>query len=240
MVCEGSADFRTVHRLVDLKIINGVHWIDERVLDDYREWNAAPIGDTNYIKWSFIKELRKKNRRRIHGNFKDGPGCKDFHTAKSALRLFKESDDPPDIVLLIRDTDGDYESTEKGLTQAEVSTSWPFGIILGLAHPKREAWILAGFTPKNETEINKLKEIRRECGFDPTLFPERLDARKHGAKKDIKRVLDYLTESNKKREDECHCLEILEKLENRDCQCGLKKFLKSVEEIIVLTFKEQL
>ena len=98
-------------------------------------------------------------------------------------------------VLLIRDCD-DQPERRRGLAQAstrEPGHAWPFHVVIGLAHPKREAWVLAGFEPRDPDEHARLTTLRSELGHDPCTSSDQLTARTPGSKRDAKRVVAYCT-----------------------------------------------
>ncbi|HZI08695.1 MAG TPA: hypothetical protein VEZ71_32055, partial [Archangium sp.] len=110
---------------------------------------------------------------------------------------------------------------------------WPFQVVIGLAEPKRECWVLAGFDPRNEDEAARLEAERHRLSFHPVRDAHQLTARKHGAKKDAKVALDALTQGDEERE--CACLEetALAVLEERGGKTGLTEYLKEVRERLV-------
>ncbi|MGD0089281.1 MAG: hypothetical protein ABSE73_05115 [Planctomycetota bacterium] len=102
-------------------------------------------------------------------------------------------------------------------------------IVIGLAHPKREAWVLACFVPQSEAERERLEEIEKEIHFSPIKEPERLNE-KHGGPRDPKRVLRVLTNDNPEREAVCWEQTDPEVLKTRGSETGLRDYLCQVEE----------
>ena len=80
-----------------------------------------------------------------------------------------------DAVLLIRDDDRQVDR-RRGLEQVRHASPLAERIVIGLAHTKRECWVLAGFEARDDQERELLAEIRRELGFDPCIQAEQLTA----------------------------------------------------------------
>ncbi len=154
--------------------------------------------------------------------------------ARLALLLFMAADARPDAVVLLRDDDG-QTARRKGLEQAHSTSALKVPIVIGLAQPKRECWVLAGFDPQNEDETNRFDSLKRELRFDPRERAERLTA-KHAADRDAKRVLKALTEGDRQREADCWMKADLKRLDARGQKTGLAKYLGEVRKELVPLF----
>jgi hypothetical protein len=108
-------------------------------------------------------------------------------------------------------------------------------VVIGVAHLKRECWVLAGFEPANDHEQARLEAIVRDLTFDPRLHPERLTAKGDGELRSAKRVVRFLTGSAE-REEDCWLLTPLARLRERGQQTGLTAYLDEVEERLVPLF----
>jgi hypothetical protein len=135
------------------------------------------------------------------------------------------------VILLIRDTDGSVE-TRLGFEQARREFEFrqqrhpaPIPVIVGIAHAKRECWVLAGFQPGGEDEQTALDSLRQELGFDPRHRAEELTAKRDHHAKSAKRVLRLLTNGDPDREAECWEVPALPLLEERGRQTGLAAYL---------------
>ncbi|MBI3270058.1 MAG: hypothetical protein HYZ53_13615 [Planctomycetes bacterium] len=128
-------------------------------------------------------------------------------------------------VLLLRDSDG-CRKRISGIQQAVDSGKWPFETVLGVAHPNRECWVLAGYTPRNAEEQDLLRILREELGFDPCEKAHRLTARSRSqeTKRSAKSVLGKLTNGRLEREEECLCAD-LPLLKKRGREIGLTEYL---------------
>ncbi|KFA91060.1 hypothetical protein Q664_24755 [Archangium violaceum Cb vi76] len=183
------------------------------------------------MRWGSVKEEARRAKLVIFGGFKDGPGEQDSYNARRALLLMAMAERRPDAVVMMRD--GDAQRDRAGLEQARNDRSWPFQVIIGLAEPKRECWVLAGFEPRTADEADQLEKQRKRLSFHPVRDAHQLTAREHGAKKDAKVALDALTLGDKERERACLEETSLAVLEERGGKTGLAEYLKEVRERLV-------
>ncbi len=238
VVCEARADFDIASDLADRVICEQIDWIDETLLPSLREWWEAEPGRT-FVRWTELDRLATAHgfRLRPRSRFSGEPGAADAAAADRALQLatFLKLDQPIAAVLLIRDSD-DQDERRKGFLQARVpatGTSWPIAIAIGLAHPKREAWVLAGFEPRDATEQSRLTQLRQDLGHDPCTASDRITARTPGSKRDIKRVLTTLTADDITREPPCWQTTTLARLKQHGQSNGLAAYLAEVETHII-------
>lgn len=101
-------------------------------------------------------------------------------------------------------------------------------IVVGLADPKRECWVLAGFEPGPRSETRRLAGERKNLGFDPRERADRLTAAKPGAKRNAKRVLDVLTAGDLDRQAQCLEDVTLDLLAKRGASTGLADYLEEL------------
>lgn len=239
IVCEAPADFRIATDLADRIIRNSLADSQPGELSALRQWHESEPGRP-YIRWTDldkVAETWKIRRLRPRSRFGGAPAAADAAMADKALLLAAFMARKAGLVgvLLIRDSDG-YNERRTGLTQArttETGTPWPFEVAIGLAHPKREAWVLAGFEPQTPAERARLDELKREVGRDPCVYSHELDARTKGSKRDIKRILEHLTVNNVEREPPCWQETRLEQLKQRGQTNGLAAYLTEINERIV-------
>ena len=228
VACEAPADFRMAKTLVERVVPLGANGRRYRGVDDAEQTDAI---DVPFVRLASVGELVEKSamRYRSHGHFDGEPGAMDSMLADKLFFLLNGTASRPHAVIVVRDTDGHLER-KSGWEQARASgkRNWPFRIVLGMAHPKRESWILVGFDPQNPSETARLAELRREL-FSPVEKPHALAATGSDDKKSAKRVLGHLTDGCHEREDECLCAP-LEILRQRGKETGLSAFLDEVEE----------
>lgn len=228
IVGEARADRDAACGLADRVLLEDVHWLDAETLDAYRHWRGF-TPEAHFLRWASVSdEWKLLGLKPIFGEFGEQP---DARMARKALLLFAQAERRPDAVVLMRDSDAQRDST--GLEQARDHNPWPFKVIIGLAHPKRECWVLAGFDPKSAQEVECLAKEERRLSFHPVRDAHLLTAREHGAKKDAKVALDALTQSDKERERECLEETALETLRERGGNTGLTTYLAEVRERLV-------
>ncbi|AGP36079.1 hypothetical protein BE21_41360 [Sorangium cellulosum] len=170
-----------------------------------------------------------------HGFFHGKPREPDAAMAEQALKLLATLDPPPDAVILMRDADK-LSRRREGFEQARDAQQWPFRVIIGVAHTKRECWILAGYEPRDDAERALLERERKELGFDPRSCAEQLTASEDGAKRDAKRVLHALTGGDQEREEACMKEPPLAVLKQRGAATGLMDYLDEIEARLVPHF----
>ncbi len=235
IVCEGPADQRTGCDLADRVVCHEVKWIEEEDLPHLREWRGfAP--DKTCLLWSKVPKLAKAHRIRVHGHFNGEPGEPDAAAASRALRLLLTLKPPPDAVILLRDDDGQAER-RRGLDQARRKFGAPMKVVVGLAQTKRECWVLAGFQPQDDAELQRLEALRKELGFNPCEKAHQLTAQNVTSKRSAKRVLDVLTDGDLDREKECWSKTDLATLRARGDKTGLTEYLKEVAADLVPLFR---
>lgn len=132
-------------------------------------------------------------------------------------------------MILVRDSDGTERA--RGLRQARDEYGGPLRIVIGVAHPKRECWILAAIDGNDEPTAKILKGLRSELGFDARVESHRLTASGSNDKRSAKRVLGRLCSPT----DEQAVLDsaALRTIRDRGRQNGLADYLTEIEERLV-------
>ncbi len=232
IVCEAPADRATVVAILDCVLSTNVDWYEPD--SGFATFRGYLPSDTQLL-WQDTKHLAKQQRVSVQGFMRGAPASPDAHNAKRALLLFarriSDHNDPIDAVVLLRDSDRDSDR-QTGLTQARDEAKWPFSVIIGVAHTKRECWHICGFEPDAD-ELPFVETLRQELGFDPRLHSHELTAKHDRDKLSAKRVLSILT--NDRFEREMGCIPISIRVsEQRGNQNGLAKFLMEVRERLVL------
>ncbi|WP_257979059.1 hypothetical protein [Corallococcus exiguus] len=218
--------------LADRVLVHKIDWLDAEMLDMQRQWRGLTSA-TSFLRWDDVgaEAARAGFKHVVFGHFSGEPGAHDAFAARKALLLFAALDRQPDAVLLVRDADKDSER-RKGLEQARADKPWPFKVVIGVAEPKRECWVLAGFDAR-ESEEGTLKQVEQRLSFHPVRDAHKLTAREHGAKNDAKKALEELTSGNMERERECLRDTPLQTLRQRGEQVGLTGFLSELSERLV-------
>lgn len=241
VIVEGPADARTACDLADRVIVEeGPHWLGPHTRDAMRTWTGLQQ-NTDFTQWTEVKTLAQQKGVRNLGHPKSGqPGGADLAQARKAIVLHvlmtQEEEEAPALIL-VRDTDAERRSRHDLQTarQQPENPDW-LTVVIGVANPKREAWVLNGFDPKNEDEEEALAELREELGRDPRINAHTLKAASTGAQNNAKRVLEALV-SSFEREQQCWLETDLDTLRERGQETGLATFLEEVENRLLLLFR---
>jgi hypothetical protein len=232
VVCEAPADQRSGCTLADRVICDQIAWIESDMLDHVRRWRGFRSQDPHLL-WKEVPSLAKRLRILARGHFDGRPGALEAGAVRRALLVLLASSDRVDAIVLLRDDDGET-GRQTGFEQARETVETVAPVIIGLAHTKRECWVLAGFEPRNERAI--LAELRRDLGFDPRERAEELTAKHDHDKRSAKRVLDRITAGNVDREDEFCRIAELGARRARGQHTGLTAFLDEVRQRLMPLF----
>jgi hypothetical protein len=228
LVVEGSSDVRTVRGFAERALFEKSTDFDSSLF----QWRGID-DDTPFLQWSRVKNLmrdRKVSRRYGHfeGSISEDPGEIYARQARNALTLCHELGMPLAVVMVC-DADAQPQRLE-GLKQARVdhenfyASDYP--VVIGVANPCREAWVMCGFEAKSH-ELDVLARIARDLTFDPIRTPHRLTTAElpHNAK----RVLESFV-TNPERETACWQEGEYRRFHANGSLCGLKEYLEEVEK----------
>ncbi|HEX4417154.1 MAG TPA: hypothetical protein VH165_04600 [Kofleriaceae bacterium] len=239
--CEAAADFRIASELLD-RILReaGPDWVSdvlEANPEGVRTWRGDGEGQAFFDLHDLTTHVKQLGIRVPHGHFDGRPGITDAvmgRTAFAIVRALARHGEPVDAVVMIRDMD-DQPERAKGLHQAriEAQSLAVFRIVLGCAHPMREAWVLCGFEPDDDDEHARLHALRQELGFAPNEQAHQLDATNDQAKRSAKRILGVLTNGDREREQRCWQATSLHTLRDRGEQTGLRAYLIELKDHVV-------
>jgi hypothetical protein len=229
LIVEAQADADAASILADRVFIEGdAEWIDAETLPNLRQWTGIePL--TPHTRWMRLGVLAERHGVRTHGR---GLGA-DGAAARKALLLViqaQASDDDIEAIVLVRDMDNQPERrTSMECARAELADKLAFQVAIAAPDPKREAWILRGYEPHNDRETTLLKDERKRLGFDPITNPERLrgDRRRAAEQedRDIKLIVERLTQGDLNRERQCLESTPLSVLRGRGQETGLADYL---------------
>jgi len=234
VVYEAPADFTTATELADRVLCAEIPWLDndETLLNSQRQWlDEDQPGEP--LTWKSIPDRAQAMGIRVHGRFNGEPGFADARAARRALLYVLRRHAAVDAIVLIRDRD-DQAERRQGLEQARASHTSLTRIVIGLAIPERECWVLSGFEPKDDVEREKLEEEKRHLGFDPCWESHQLTACKDDqAKRSPKRVHAKLLGLDRDRERDCWQRTALSVLIKRGADNGLSDFLHEIKKWLV-------
>ena len=234
LVCDGPSDERSLRAIFDRLLVERVDCIALDSIDAFRAYDSPDVG-RSFLAWQRVREVATNlGVREVHGFIKGepaGPQARAARRALTALRDWKKAD----VVVMVCDHDA-QPGRHTGLEQASRHAAWGMAIAIGVANPNREAWVLAGFQPKGESESSLLAEIRNQLGFDPTREPERLRDSAPSELRSTKRVLAHLTNDDHAREDACLAETPWQTLKSNGAECGLVPFIESAASTIEPTW----
>lgn len=258
IACEDQAHRWLVTSLADRVILDeatraSADWIEPASLDWYRTYGGR--GDTGHLPehrrfYPLSQASRDAVELRIggkavrtHGHILGKPLRPEAGFWRKVFLLFAAETEPPDVLIVAHDTDGDLDRIDD-MEQARAvlsSLPSPFPILLATPHQDAEAWFVAGFVPESDGERRRLQERTHELGFPPHDNPERLTAHPNDARTDAKRVLRILVfdddASRSPSLDElpelcARTLTNLPLLERRGGACRLAALIRAMREIL--------
>ena len=218
---------------VDLRGCSDGYYRAKDVRADLRQLKGLPSGRSLHL------------RRRREGKVVVGDSAFD-----DVFQLFGLlSDDGPDLIVMLRDTDGEADRRTPAIPVLDEldPVARPARMVVGLPHPEAEGWFILSM---EAPPADRLAVARKTLGFDPTQAPERL--RSSGDANDAKRVLQFLTfhaealarapsralprEQLESLLDGLH--ERLDDLRQRGQGCGLGAFLDALERDLTERLRE--
>lgn len=241
--CEAPADFRLASGLVDRVLREaGPPW----VVDNFespeiiRTWQSDGFGNAHFDLHKLNRYMDNLQIRSVRGHFNGRPGGAGASMARKAFLIARAlrkqlPDEPIDAIVLVWDMDQQRDQRSEAVAAArDEARQWAaFQIVCGFPDPEREAWVLAGFDPCNDTERAQLDELHRELGFSPVLDAHRLRDKTAGTSRNIKRVLSVLTGHAPEREERCWTEPSLATLRARGTASGLAAFLDELDAILL-------
>ena len=217
VVYEDTADFDIATELADRVLRDAVVYLREQNLDDYRTWLGKSHGGDK-LSWNGVKHLSRDAGVRGHGHFDGVRGAADAVAARKAILYLRREFPGLDAIVLMRDRDK-QPLRRFGFEQARREDHGGLPIVVGLAVPMREAWVLSGYeTDDDEAEL--LEAVRTRLKFDPR-------TRSHDVP-DPKRALRELTDGDPGRERRCWFDTPLPTLRDRGRDNGLADYLDDV------------
>jgi hypothetical protein len=175
LAVEGSSDVRRARLLVDRWLRDNVEWFSP----DHPEACRSYVGIGHGCEFVAIKTIVKLRREVAHKAFGGGrfggphPGG-DAGTLKDLRILLMHHDLAPDVILWLRDTDGDDQRRVEAMTYIrDHGESDRF--ILGYAQQAGEAWVLVGWSAESDAERAAEAKVEqfstRKLPRDAHVFP---------------------------------------------------------------------
>ena len=244
VIAEAEADRRMVCGLVDRKIVrHAPDWFDrEKATEELialRTWCGLEPG-TLFTRWHSLRQLTAEAKL---GGFRGVAALGrprsevrgyDYETVRKALILCVRLVPAPDAVVIVRDLDrGDADVRCDSIRRARADAPTSPAVFLALPRPKREAWLLNGFSPGSPAEEKVLNELHAELGFHPCREAHSLTAEAPGSKRDIKRVFDQINAQDATRVERCWEEAAWGILRAHGVETGLAQFLEEVKTYLV-------
>ncbi|MCK6513409.1 hypothetical protein L6R29_26065 [Myxococcota bacterium] len=251
VVVEAEADFRIASVLADRVFQEKAEpWVADN-LGDLREWFGF-LPESAFVCWKALHsvegEMFEGKIPRMLGHLNGEALGSDGVLARRVLQMAKlAAQKTPSLkgILLMKDVDTHNQAKKQrdALERVRQSEEGAFAVVLGLANPKREAWVLNGFVLESEEEKAKHAELKKQLGFDPCTEAHRLRTVSHSNTKeqarDVKNVLEGLTGGEFAREERCWVATELAHLRECGSETGLTMFLEELEKRFVLLLGER-
>ena len=231
LIAEGTSDPRVAQGFA-------VRAIQE--LDSFADWSWVQWRgleqNTDFLPWQRVKTLAQEKRIMARGRFRDADlqvidAEEKAVEVRKALHLcdhFFEDLGQPLAVILFFDSDGrKYRFT--GADQARVAHKAEYPIVVGMAHPCREAWLVCSFSAHTKPEEILLETLKQELSFHPCRQPENLNTTA-GHDRNAKIVLERLIGKSIEREKHLIATVLMSQLQTHGKNCGLLEYLEEVQK----------
>ncbi len=242
IVAEDEPDAETARDLAD-RVLHAEppSWLRLEEIRQMRTWTGLDA-QTEFTRWRDIGDLYENTPRmpQYLGHERAGQSNDyDYAAARHALlladRFATSGARRICAVVLVRDTDDQVRRRTESLKNArEDHSSNRFEVVLGIARPMREAWVLNGFEPQSDAEEERLQQERHNLPVDPLSECHELTASSPQAQNSCKRLVQTLTDGDSDRERACWWETDLDLLRERGAHTGLADYLEEVERLIPL------
>ena len=238
VVCENTGDAVVARGFGQRVLLENIEWM--RDLNSI-EPEALPTwggltATMTFTSWVSISRLYNDsslpNIRSLEINGQ--PPEPDALTALKAFRLAEQV--APLAVVLLRDIDA-VDARRNGLAQArdkyQQTSLAPIPCIIGLPDRYQEAWLLAGFQPRNPRETKALADACRDLeSVHPTREAHRLNGAQ-GEMRHAKTIWERLSNRDEARAEACWTVTLLEDLHKHGVGCGLSAYLEEIRARVV-------
>lgn len=255
LIVEAEADYRIAVGIAERVLQENAPytWIAENLQDQPEilfSWAGLEDG-VGFSCWSDFEAIANRFKEegyrfpRFNGQFSDGPTNLDYPMARNIVYLINQylkinKNRNIGAIVLIRDEDNQSErfATLCRLRDDLTRKGSQMPIIIGVAIPKREAWVLNGYEAQTAEEKQILQDIKKRIDLDPCLEAHRLRGKSNqpGTEdRDIKRILQALTQDDSSREEQCWQETPLDILIERGQKTGLSQYIEEVEHHLLPT-----
>lgn len=242
IVAEDVPDVETARDLADRVLYaEPPPWLRMEEIRQMRTWTGLDT-QTEYTRWRDVGDLYEETSRMPRYLGHDRAGQSNAYDYVAARHVFLLADHFAAsegrricAVVLVRDADTQTQQRTRSLMNArEDHPSDRFEVVLGIAKPMREAWILNGFDPQSDAEEERLQQEKQNLPVDPLTDGHELTASSEQAQNSCKRVVHVLTDGDSDRQRACWHETDLNFLRERGENTGLADFLEKAERLISL------
>ncbi len=237
LICEGPSDPRVAKGFAERVLVEheDLLWLRQAPVEAFIPWRGL-TEIAEYLRWADVPRLYGDDRTMPEyiGGFGERPSNHMAKAATRALRLAQKRN--PSAIVVVCDGDEKYAERKAGLEQARekhATTTNACPVVIGVANRCREAWILAGFNPRDDQERAQLERLRGKLTFDPTREPHKLQEKNEGEDRSPKNALRQLISNSSEREHPSWEETPLETLKQNGEACGLKAYLEEIETRLV-------
>ncbi len=209
-------------------------------------WSDSPEAARTFVGldgqqgWSDRGAVKRDRRFKFHPRKQARPLKGWAGWGYVCARLAAVALEPTDesVLLLAHDTDGGQDSALEGVRAAAVNLP----TLVASANPEFDAWVVAGFEPRDATEQTAHREVcqvLRESGrdFDPVARPHELTSNVESDVRDAKTIcrrllgLDHQAAPEDSRVQDCLDAD-LDLLEARGREAGIADFVGQIERTL--------
>jgi hypothetical protein len=236
LLCEGKTDPPTVCALVD-RVIDARTWVKQPDLDTHRHYRGF-AADEPFMTWFDIDNLSAKYNVKSRGHFNGLPLHGDGHNTRKALVLLTfHTETPVDAIVIFRDGDDQHDDRREAILRVRDATPFEVPVVVGIANPMSECWVLHGFEPCDADEKERYDAEFERVGFDPRMRAHDLTDTNEGDARSPKRVLWALAQRDHARERACLVDTTQHVLRSRGEKTGLVAFLDELDERLPKAFQ---
>jgi hypothetical protein len=184
VVIEGSSDLLVVRGFAETALREVIpefapEWFSWRGLEEHNL----------YLRWQDVElELERRKVPKVYGKFPGAVVNKYAYRARSALQLCHLAN--PLAVILVCDADTQPERLDALKQARDNHFSQKYPVVVGVANPCREAWLVCSYTPQTELDRKRLEALTQSLSFHPCRQPERLNTA--DGTRNAKKVLEQL------------------------------------------------
>jgi hypothetical protein len=158
LVCEAADDATMASALLNRVFErHRPEWYQDTPLHELIAFRGYRTTDPDpFLRWSWVNNLYREHasgklvRGKFTGELPDHPEALTAFRAIRLLGFHTKDDERPDAIVVLKDTDSDPERRKALANLNDTVHLKPLPAVIGVVHPERECWLLAGFEPQNK------------------------------------------------------------------------------------------